>query len=635
MTDRRRSSSSRTRLADRWWKAKEGKAYEDVWATLKRIRELSETRLKFDRHHMELYSNMNVAGNGSTVSTRDRVRFNLIAQVVNTAASQIATQRPKPMYLTSEGDFNLQRQARLRTRVLEGQLHDLKAYEIMPRVFIDAAVVGTGFVYGYLDPDTGEPCIERCLPGTVWVDPRDGLRGDPLCIYYRIPIARDVVREMWNLKDDPKLDKVIDDADGPQSTDKLDMWLTQDSTCDDVMVVFAFRRPSRKDGKDGRLVISLSSGDLYDTGEGGWKWCLPFVRYVWQERQMGYYGSGIAEAGRDPQARILYSLKRGDELLDRGATAWCLVHGDAEVRVEKLSTAPLSIVRYKGPIPPMIQAFDPKPLQLDEVVNQAREQFMSELGISQMAAEAKKPAGLDSGAALREHQDQTTQRQQIPGRAFEQAYMGVVKLLEELNERASEDNSEYTVMARTQRGRATLVKQVKWSAVHMAENKYRLTCWPTSLLPSTPAGKMAMVSEWIASGFISRPTAQQLALDLPDTHAAARIELADMDMVMYDVERILDGYESYPEPYQDLALAADIARRSYLSQRCQDAPEDVLERLRQYINDCLALQGLPPMDAAPEQAPPPDAAALPPGAEPVPPDAAQLPAGAPGVPMMM
>lgn len=601
MANRARSYPiNRTKTADRWWTCKENEAHEDCWATLRRIRALSSQRLKFDRHHMELYSNQNVAGNGST-QARERVRFNLISQAVDTAASQIAVQRPKPMYLTTEGDFELQRQARLRTRVLEGQLEDLGAYEIMPSVFVDAAVNGSGFVYGYLHPDTNEPCIERCLPGTVWVDPRDGLRRDPLCIYYRIPIARDVLYELY-----PDVhEKVIADAEGPDPNDKTDMWLTQDSTCDDVMVLFAFRRKSTKKSNDGRLVISVSSGTLVDKE---WEWSLPFVRYVWKERQLGYYGSGIAEAGRDPQARIMKMIVRGERLLDKCANTMLVLDERAKIRAEQITNAPALVLRVSGNAnPPVFQTSEGKPMSIDTEVDRVREQFFSEQGISTMAAEAKKPAGLNSGAAQREYQDITSQRHQVQSKAFERAYINLCKLLEELNERASKasdgeaaNDNGYEVVARTQRGRATMLKSVKWDAVRMPENKYRIQCWPTSQLPSTPAGKMAMVSEWIASGFISRPTAQQLMLDMPDTDAAARLELADMDAVMYDVERILDGYEAYPEPYQNLQMASDIARRAYLSERCKDAPESVLERLREYVNQCLEMQGLPRMDAPPQ-----------------------------------
>jgi hypothetical protein len=596
----------RKTVADRWYMSPENKAHKAVWDTLGRIRTLSQARLKYDRHHMELYSNQNVSGNGSTNILRDRVRFNIISQAVDTAVSQIGTQKPKPLYLTNEGDFSLQRQARLRTRVLEGQLYDLGAYEIMPEVFRDACILGSGWVYCYLDPETQEPKIERCLPGTVWVDPRDGLRRDPQCVYYRIPVARDVVRELY-----PDVeDSIIDSAEGPDSHDKQDQYLTgQDSTVDDVMVVFSYRRKSTPKSEDGRLVVSLSSGTLLDTQ---WDYSLPFVHVTWKTRQFGYYGSGIAEAGRDPQARIQKMILRGERMTDLGANAWVLVDRNAKVRVEKLTNDPLNIVHYEGTAnPPTIQAFSAKPPEIDQEIAMVREQFFAELGLNTLAAEGKKPSGLDSGRAQREYHDITSQRHQVQAQAFQQAYMVLVEKLEELNERASEINTNYKVTARTTRGRSTLVSQVKWKDVRLPENQYRLTCWPTSLLPSSPAGRMAMVQEWVASNFISRPSAQQLILDIPDTDAAARMELADMDCVMHDCELMLEGKDAYPEAYQNLQLTADIARRAYLQIK-HDAPEEVCDAFRSYIDEALSLlqsKTTPANDQMPQQQVPPEGAA--------------------------
>lgn len=600
-------------IAERWWLSDEKRVHGDVWATVEHIRKASSELRKWDRHHMMLYSNLNVTGNDPSVAAgrADRVRFNLIASAIDTAASQIATQRPKPMYLTNEGDFGLQRQARLRTRVLEGQLYDTGSYDIMPEVFLDAAILGTGHYYGYLDPETGEPCVQRCLPGTVFVDPRDGMTRDPMCIYYRIPVAREVLEELY-----PDAAKIIAGAEGPSADDKNDLWLARDTTVDEVIVVFAWRRPTKKRGDDGRFVIAVSSGTLHtDT----WKWQLPIKAYRWKKRQAGYWGMGIAEAGRDPQARINRLIKRNERLEDLGCNAWVLVDRGAKVRVEKLTNDPLSIVHYEGTAnPPQVVTFAAKSQAIDQSVEQIREQFFSEQGISTMAAEAKKPAGLDSGAAQRAYQDITSQRHQVQAKGFEQAYMDLVELLEELNERAAEDKPAYTLTARTTRGRVQLVNQVKWKDVSLPENKYRLTCFPTSALPSTPAGKMAMVSEWIASGFISRPMGQQLALDLPDTDQAARLELADMDAVMHDVERMLDSKPAYPDPHMDPRMAFDIARRSYLQVRTQDAPEEIQQLFRDYLQDVREL-----LKAG--QAPANDAQAMPPGAMP--------PAPPTGVPM--
>jgi hypothetical protein len=605
-------------VAERWWTKEEGKAHNAVWDTVENIRRSTEELRKWDRHHALLYSNLNVAGLGNAGGNRNeqRVRFNLIAQAVDTAASQIATQRPKPMYLTSEGDFKLQRQARLRTRVLEGQLHDLGAYDIMPEVFVDAAVLGTGFVYGYIDPDTKEPKLERCLPGTVFVDPRDGNARDPMCMYYRILVAREVLEELY-----PDCAKAIKEAEGPNSSDKTDLWLSRDTTVDDVVVVFAWRRPVKKRGEGGRFVISTSAGTLLDTD---WKWSIPLRAYRWKKRQVGFWGTGIAEAGRDPQARINRLIKFDELAQNRGSVLWCAVDRNSKIRVEQLTNEPMKIVHYEN-VPPVFIQNDGKFQGVSASIAEIREQFFSEQGISQMAAEAKKPAGLDSGAAQRAYQDITSQRHQVQAKGFETAYMELVELLEELNERADEESEGgYKVTARTQRGRVPLVNEVKWADVALPENKYRLTCFPTSALPATPAGKMAMVSEWIASGFISRPYAQQLALDLPDTDQAARMELADMDCVMHDCERMLDGEPAYPDPHLNLEMAADIARRSYLQIKCQDAPEDILQLFRDYISDCMEL--LKPAAPAPNAAAPMVGG---PGAPPVPPALPADPMGQP------
>lgn len=589
-------------IAERWWLSDRKTVHSDVWSTVEHIRQSTSEQRKWDRHHMMLYSNLNVTGNDPSITREraDRVRFNLIASAIDTAASQISTQRPKPMYLTSEGDFGLQRQARLRTRVLEGQLYDTGAYEMMPEVFLDAAVLGTGHYYGYLDPDSGEPCVERCLPGTVFVDPRDGARRKPMCIYYRIPVAREVLAELY-----PDAAKAIAGAEGPSSDDKNDLWLSRDTTVDEVIVVCAWRRPTVKRGKDGRFVMCVSSGVLV---ESDWKWELPIRAYRWKKRQTGYWGMGIAEAGRDPQARLNKLIKRIERQQDLGSNAWVLVDRGAKVRVEKMTNEPLAVVQYEGTAnPPQIVTYTATPPDLERAIDQIREQFFSEQGISPMAAEAKKPAGLDSGAAQRAYQDITSQRHQVQAKAFEAAYMDLVELLEELNERAAEDKGDYAITARTTRGRVQLVDQVRWRDVALPENKYRLTCFPTSALPSTPAGKMAMVGEWIASGFISRPMAQQLALDLPDTDQAARLELADMDAVMHDVEKMLDGKPAFPDPHMEPRMALDIARRSYLQVRTQDAPEEIQQLFRDYIEDVrqLLTAGQPPAN---------DVQAMPPGA---------------------
>lgn len=154
--------------------------------------------------------------------------------------------------------------------------------------------------------------------------------------------------------------------------------------------------------------------------------------------------------------------------------------------------------------------------------------------------------------------------------------------------------------------------------------------FPVSALPSTPQGKWSAVQEWIEAGFVSRPFAMQL-MDFPDLDAVQRIELADLDYVQWQVERMLDGEDVAPEPYQDLNLATDIVRKSLLQADMMGAEDNVLQRLRDYLDECKAMLTPP---ESPEQTPP-NLTALPGGAGGAPPP--ELPPGppsGPGLPAM-
>jgi len=605
-------------IASRWWLADESKVHQEVFATVEHIRQSSERRRTQDMHHMRLYGNLDVAGAGWQADRRmfgddGRMRYNLCSSAVDTAASIIAQQRPKPMYLTQEGDYGLQRQSRLRTRVLEGQLYDVGAYDLMPEVFVDAGVLGTGCLYAYLCPEKNEPAVERVLPLELFVDHHDGLSRKPRSMYRRRLIAREALEALY-----PKCAKILKEAQGPSANDKTDLWLNRDTAIDQVVVVESWHLPSGKDAKDGKHVIAVSSGSLKVE-----PWDLdifPFAFYRWKKRQVGFWGMGIVEECRDGQVQINHMIRRAEELRRLGANTWMLVDQNADVRVEKVTNEPLSLIRWnsKGARPEFLTV-NPTPPELQVEIDRIREQQFAQLGLSTMTAEGKKPAGLDSGAAQRAYDDIGSRRHVMNARGYEEAYMELVRLLEALNEKAAADKGSLTLMARTTRGRATLVSQVKWSSIKLPENRYRLTMFPTSALPSTPAGKMAAVSEWIASGFISRPYAQQL-LDFPDLDAAARMELADLDAVMHDVERMLDEEAAYPEPFMNLMLAADVCRKAYLQARCQGAPESVLDLMRSYIDDCKQLM----------QPPQPPADAMVPGGQ----DPLALPAQTPMAPSM-
>jgi len=616
-SDRERRSSVRKTIAKAWWKCTDADVAKELLATCKEVRrQLSRQRLE-DQHHAKLYGNGNVDGRGWTDPSL-RMRYNLVRSAIDTEQSIIAQQRPRPQYLTQEGSWDMQRQARLKTQVLEGQLHDLGAYEWGPDAQRDGGVHGTSFVLGCVD-DEGCVKLEQLLHGQVLIEHNDGLRMKPKRAYVRWVKPRDALIDEY-----PEHAKALEKAGGPDSSDREDLSLSLDDTCDQVLVIEAWHLGC--EDRPGRHVIATSTCVLLDEDYTGRR--LPLSVYRRKTRQAGFYGVGCAEECRDAQWRINRLLKKWEDLSDLGTNGHVVAAREADVRVEQISNEPYRFIEYSagtaGAIPPpQFVKVDGVPPSLQAEIEAIKAEKFQELGLTQMRTQGAIPPGLNSGKALRAYEDVADSRHTIPGRRYEAFFMDLCDLLEMLNAEAAKLNPSYKVTARTTRGRATLVSQVKWSAVVLPEQKYRLKMWPTSSLPSTPAGKMAMVQEWIDGGWVSRPFAQSL-LDFPDMDAALRLELADLDAIMFDVEQILDGKDGIrPDPRCDLEMAADIARRSLLHARVMGAPADVLLALGHFADEALQMVA----EAAASQMPVGGPGALPAG------DAAQ-PAGAAGAPML-
>lgn len=620
-------------VVGRWWASNRDERGRDLFGLCKYLRtaEGQQKRREEDRHHMRLYGNYDVSGAAtpreraieSLVARRgsNRQRYNLVQSGVNTAASVIAQQRPRPMFLTTGGDFGMQRKARLRTRAIEGQFYDLGAYDMGPMVFIDGTVPGTGLVYGYLDPRTGRPALERVLPLEVLVDHDEGISASPRSIYRIYMVARDVLQALY-----PNKKELLATSEGPDQQAIEDLSLTRDTKADHVLLCEGWHLSSTKDSKDGRHVLATSNCTLVDEEYKSRR--LPFAVYRWQQRQVGFWGCGLVETGRDAQWRINRLIQRSERQNDRAGGVYLLVEGNSKVRHEAITTTDAEIIRYFGTRPEWMVGPGATAAVSQEILD-IREQWFSEQGISSMLAEGKKPAGLNSGAAQRVHDDIQSRRHVMNARAFEAFYMDLADLLIELNDQASELDPEYCVDAIESRGRSTYVRKIPWKELKADEGDFRLRMFPTSALPTTPAGKMDTVQEWIGTGFISRPFAMSL-LDFPDIDAAARVELADLDFAMWQVEQILEGEEVFADEYSNLKMCADIARRARLQAAIDGAPEEILQALADHSEECLKMsqEGEAALAAArqPPQQPQP---ALPMSADP----AAQAQAALPAAPM--
>jgi hypothetical protein len=206
-------------------------------------------------------------------------------------------------------------------------------------------------------------------------------------------------------------------------------------------------------------------------------------------------------------------------------------------------------------------------------------------GVSALSATSAKPAGLDSGKALREYNDLETERFMSVALRYEQAFLDAAKIMVDLAKDIYEIDPNYSVKT----SQSSFIKTIKWREVNLEEDKYVMRCFPTSFLSSTPAGRLQDVQELMGAGFISKEDGMKL-LDFPDLREYYNFNNSGVEDIERQIEEMIDsGTYQTPEPYQNLELGIVKMQQAYLRYRSEGAPDDNLELFRRWIEDARAL----------------------------------------------
>lgn len=593
------------RLDIQWWLAhdKGREPHNAVTDIVQRLRRKQEGRRQAYLHYARSYASSEV--NGLTVGTYQRVpaifnpstlAFNVVASACNTVQAKIAKNRPLPMFLTSGGDWEQQTRAKNMSKFVEGEFYRCDLYETDPLIVLDALVFGEGYVKVYRDNE--RIYVDREFPWRVMFDETEsqyGMKATPSC-YQRNPVDRQKLVAMFP-------DKKAEILDATNSGDDENEW-GFDNLSDQLIVTEAWHRRSSKTAGDGRHTVVINGVTLAD--EPYEKDYFPFVQLQRNKPQMGVHGIGLAEELDGIQYEINFTAYRVQQSHRRmGGSHW-LVEQGAKVSIEQLNNGIATIVRYAGtaPVPQNVQPVHPDTYAyLLSLIPKAYE--MS--GVSQLSAQSQKPAGLDSGAALREFNDAETERFVVFAKEFENFHVEIARQMLDLGRELAEINPDYAVQSRGKR----FTKRLKFLEVALPEDDFVMQCFPTAMLSKTPAGRMAQVSELAKAGWISPQQAKRL-LDFPDLEQVADLENASHELVEELIERMLyEGLYEEPEPYMDIVDALSTCTNAYLRAKIDNCPDANRRMLRQFIDALKAL--LDAQAPANDVAPPMPGAAPPPG----------------------
>ncbi len=566
---------------NRWWLANKKNLYQELFAYVSKLDSRQQYRVADNLTFARLYGNYDHVGLDafnysravSSYNVSNRVTLNVVQSMVDTVVSKVTKNKPKASFLTSGGDFSLQSKAKKLTKFVEGIFSFTDFYQLAALAFKDSCIFGTGCLKIFVE--NGEIKAERVFIGEIKIDDIESYYGKPRQVHQEKWLPKDVVKAMF-----PGFELEIDNASYP---DEKTFQNVQGSRLKDmVRVIESWHLPSGPNAKDGKHTICISTATLLD--EPYYKDYFPFVFFRWNTRPVGFFGQGLAEQLQGIQLEMNKILRTIQVSMHLVSVPKLLVEASSKIVSSHLNNRIGGVIKYAG-TPPQYAPLGGIPGELFSHLDRLFSRAYEIAGVSQLAAQSQKPAGLDSGKALREFNDLETERFMSVAKRYEKCFMDAAEIMIETAKDLYELKGDYKVKAKD----GKFIDTISWKDVNMDADKYMMQIFPTSALSSTPAARLADVQDLLAAGFIDKEDALKL-LDFPDLEAAMNLLNADSNNLERLIETMMDEGKYFPpEPYQNLENAVRKVQQAYLLYRMQGAPEDRLELLRQFMEDCQNL----------------------------------------------
>lgn len=575
--------SPATQIDNLWWMSGKTDIHASVIACCRAI----ESRQSYRRHrnvvYAKMYSNQFLASLNGNIYARPRlskfqetrVTLNVVKACVDTVSSKIAKNKPRPLFLTEKGNFNQRQRAQKLTQYVSGVFKNGKVYQASQAAFRDSGIFGSGFIK--LTVEENEIQAERILPSEIIVDDSDSVYGKPRTLYHRRFVNKELVAQLWG-DDDKKRFSILACPVSEGGTEKPEF--TEQSNM--IYVVEAWHLPSSSEAKDGKHVICIENQTLVEEPYN--KNYFPVFATYWTPPVIGYYGSGIVEEISGLQLEINKILRDLQQAQHKMCAPQIWIKNSTHVS-KPITNEIGAVYRYTDE-PPTFYAPSAMASEVyNHVWNLYRRAFEI-VGVSELSATLRKPAGLESRVALREFNEIETERFALVAQAYEQLHMDIANAIVDMSRDLFKENKDLSSKVP---GRG-FIQTIEWKEADLEADQYVMEVFPTALLPNTPSGKLDRVQELIEGGLIDREYALSL-LDFPDLEQVVSLETASLNVISMMIDNILiDGEYRTPNQFMDLALATKLAQTSILQAQIDGVEEEKIEMLRKWLNQCITLQ---------------------------------------------
>ncbi len=602
--------SSAAGMIAEWWKAdNDQQLAAELCGTAAYLKTNQTYRIRQLAVDVRLYCGLSVYSYaGSNVSKMDRTKalpddrptFNLIQACTDTLVSRLTQNEPQPRFLTDGADYKQRHLAQELNKFILGEFYQTKTYQKAAKMLRDGIVMGAGALKVYRGDDD-KVCVDRVMITDLFVDDNDSLNGDPQQLIQLKLVDRDKL-----MSQNPDAKKIIGEAPQSYPDNAPDSGRT---TADQVMVVEGWKLASGPDPLapgyiPGRHTIATQAGIILN--EEWHKTKFPFVFFNYSDSFLGYWGQGLGTQLFGTQLsinRIMYTITRAITLvgvprvfIDQSSKV-VKAHNNNEIGV---------IITYSGVKP----SYEVAPCNAPELYAE-RDKLIDygfrQCGVSSMQATSQKPAGLNSGEAIRSYDDISTDRFAQISKKYENVFIELAYLITDVAMDIAKPVSEggagkYQTVYPNKDG----TKEINLPQMGFLKDPFVIQCFSESSLPRTPAGRLEKVTEQVQSGMLTLKEGRRL-MHFPDLEQNEKLDNASEERIFQVLDKIVeDGDYTPPDTFMDLQLATTLTVQYINLYLAANLEEEKADMLRTFFTQIQTLiQGSQPVaPAAPQVMPP-------------------------------
>lgn len=511
--------------------------------------------------------------NTYTDASWDAPDINIVARVIETLANRIYTSRPWAM-IDPKGDFKIRTQAKMLKEAFATLDAELRLFEdIAFPCGIDNLTFGQTFCTVSGDKRTKKITVERTMLDDVLIDEIQASYLHPTWRIRNKYVDRDDYASTF---EDPKTGEPYDEGCAEHVEAIMNAKPAFPGVvyagCDvsDLVIVREAVKLQRPNGEPGRRTVCTEDHVFEDES-----FPYPFFLDATQRcttMPIGYWGQGVAEAGKPTQFAINEIQDNITENQRALAGGVIVLNNGVEMSDDEFTNYGGKILRNPGPAGSI--SFETPPAASPELYRDRDwhiADFYSRWGMTPQDLNNAPQAEGESGVARMLQIQRSDQRHlRLP--------QGHEQFLTDIRCRIAVVAAELDLVTETSYG------PLHWREVDLKPGNEHLTTWAVSSFPFEPAGRQAKLDTMLAQRTIGLQDYMRAA-EIPSESQYLNLATAVQDRIDWALDKIVEtGKYVEPSINGDLDMQVNTAVSRYEREETKEIPEDRLRLLQRFID---------------------------------------------------